>query len=68
MSNRSDINIEGGDGCGIFIGAIIVSVCIGHIWGTVYGWLLFGGIILFDSMISSVINLIQGRYYTGRQK
>lgn len=30
----------------ILVGVVIISICIGNIYGPVFGWLLFGGSLI----------------------
>ena len=34
----------------ILIGLVIVSICLGNLYGTAYGWLFFGGFVLLAGL------------------
>ena len=35
------------------IGALILSTCAGEIWGSPFGWLTFGSILVIDAQLSA---------------
>ncbi len=47
----------------ILIGLLIVSLCVGVLFGAVYGWLVFGGCLLFLGLSEHLL-----KYYRELQK
>ncbi len=41
-----------------WLGAIIVSICVGTMYTAVYGWLTFGGIALFAGLWNAIDDTI----------
>ena len=37
-----------------WLGAIIISICVGFLTSQVYGWLMFGGILLFAGIWQAI--------------
>lgn len=44
-----------------FVGLIIVSMCIGSLYGAVYGWLLFGSVICLSGFVSMVSKTLKDK-------
>lgn len=42
-----------------FVGLVIISCCIGSLYGTVYGWLVFGVVIFLSGIISMAKELAE---------
>jgi len=38
-----------------FVGTITVSICLGIIYGAVYGWLFFGVMCMLTALIEGVV-------------
>lgn len=36
------------------LGAIIVCICVGTLYGTVFGWLAFGSFMILSGLISGI--------------
>ena len=51
MSQQS----EDDPGCLIIIGLVITAAAVGHIWGSVYGWLAAGITIFILGVVLSII-------------
>lgn len=47
---------EDDDGCSMLIAMIIVAICVGHIYGDVYGWLTLGVISLLLQLMRRLRN------------
>lgn len=45
----------------MLLGLIIVSCCIGSLFGAVYGWLAFGTVVFVSGFIEFVGNSIKGK-------
>jgi hypothetical protein len=37
------------------VGVIMVSICLGSIYGAVYGWLFFGVMLMLTAVIEGVV-------------
>jgi hypothetical protein len=54
MSNKNEVEINGGPGCLFFFAAIIIGVAVGHLYEAAYGWLFVGIIFLLWATLGMV--------------
>jgi ABC-type antimicrobial peptide transport system permease subunit len=60
MSDECEISESGCATLMTLLGAIITSICVGYIYGAIFGWLLFGGVLIFYGGVCLLYYMVSG--------
>lgn len=57
MTERANVEVNGGPGCLFLFGGIIIAICVGNIYSAVHGWLAFGAFLILWAICGSVLEM-----------